>query len=29
MHSEEPQDGTISAVIYLAREGHDLRRPEY
>lgn len=29
MHSEEQQDGTISATIYLAREGHDLPRPEY
>ncbi|MGH8487678.1 MAG: hypothetical protein ACREXS_02070 [Gammaproteobacteria bacterium] len=29
MHSEEQTDGTISAVIYLAREGHDLPPPEY
>lgn len=29
MHSEERFDGTISATIYLAREGQDLPRPAY
>lgn len=29
MHSEEQTDGTISAAIYLAREGHELPRSEY
>lgn len=29
MHSEERFDGTISATIYFAREGHDLPGPAY
>jgi hypothetical protein len=29
MHSEDQTDGTISATIYLAREGHELPRPAY
>jgi hypothetical protein len=28
MHSEEQTDGTISATIYLAREGHELPRSD-